>query len=305
MKLEGKVAIVTGGAQGIGEGIVKCLADEGADIAIADINDEKATRMADSVKAKGRKALAIDTDLTSEEGVKKTLRDTIGFFSKVDILVNNVGGSLEERRQALRELRAAPPAGGLRLPSYMVFGPEVWDKYYRLNLKSHVMMSQAVTPYFIKQKSGKIINISSIAARMSVPEHMPYAAFKASDISITWSLAKALAPYNITVNCICPGHVFTPLWEKSAAAMIEGFRNAKAKGQPLPGLFRNDKKAEGDIENMKPYDFWLKYVVAPNTPMGRDQTAEDMGRAVVFFVSEDAKNITGQVLHVDGGLVMR
>jgi len=165
------------------------------------------------------------------------------------------------------------------------------------------MMSHAVTPHFIKQQSGKIVNISSIAGRLPDPGEMPYAAAKAGDISITWSLARALAPYNITVNCVCPGFVYTPLWARGATAQYNMIREAKAKGQQLPDRFR--RFAAEDIEGLTPNEFWLKYIVIPGTPLGREQTAEDMGRAVVFFVSDDAKNITGQTLHVDGGMVMR
>jgi len=304
MKLENKVAIVTGGGQGIGEGIVKCLAEEGADVAVVDINDDNAGKIVDEVKAMGRKALAITADLTIEDEVNGTVQDIVNFFGRIDVLVNNVGGSLEERRRVLREYGALAGDESV-LPSYMYFGSAVWDRYYRLNLKSHVMMSNAVTPYFIKQQSGKIVNISSTAARVGGPEHMPYHAFKAGDISITWSLARALAPHNVNVNCVCPGFVYTPLWEKSATAMQEGVRNTWAKGRPLPTHIRRDKNAEIDIEKMTPYQFWLKYVIVPNTPLGREQTIEDMGRAVVFFASEDARNITGQVLHVDGGQIMR
>ncbi|HEY90319.1 MAG TPA: SDR family oxidoreductase [Dehalococcoidia bacterium] len=303
MKLEGKVAIVAGGGQGIGEGIVRCLAEEGADIAIADINGETARKVAGEVKSMGRKALPIVADLTDENQVTKTVRDTMDFFGKIDILVNNVGGSLDERRKVFREY--ASSLSDDALPSYMHFGPEVWDRYYQLNLKSHVLMSHAVTPHLIKQRSGKIVNISSVAARMGGPEHMPYHAFKAGDISITWSLARALAPYNVTVNCVCPGHVFTPLWERSATAMLEGLRNARAQGLPLPPRFQSATAGESDLDEITPYEFWMKYTIIPSTPLGRDQTAEDMGRAVVFFVSEDARNITGQTIHVDGGIAMR
>ena len=193
-------------------------------------------------------------------------------------------------------------AGDEPLPEFMSCDSEVWDRYYRLNLKSHVMLSQAVTPYFMKQKSGKIVNISSDAGRLPDTTQMPYGAMKAGDISITWSLARALAPYNVTVNCICPGFVYTPLWAMGATAMLEQARNAKAQGQELPARFTAE---DIDLEGMTPREFWLRFIALPGTPLGREQTSEDMGRAVVFFVSEDAKNITGQVLHVNGGTVMR
>ena len=138
---------------------------------------------------------------------------------------------------------------------------------------------------------------------MPDPGQMPYSAMKAADISITWSLARALAPYNITVNCVCPGFIYTPLWERGATAYLamarETARAAKEKGE-IPPQYR-----DVDLESMTPREYWLKYIVLPNTPNGREQTPEDMGKAVAFFVSEDAKNITGQVLHVDGGTVMR
>ena len=169
-----------------------------------------------------------------------------------------------------------------------------------MNLKTHVLLSQAITPYFIKQRSGKIVNISSVSGRLPEPGHMPYGSMKAGDISLTWSLARALAPYNVTVNCICPGFVYTPLWDMGATARFNMIREAKAKGQELPPGVAAD-----DVERLTPRELWLKYIVLPSTPLGREQTAEDMGRAAVFLVSDDAKNITGQVLHVDGGMTMR
>ena len=306
MKLEGKIAIVAGGGQGIGEGIVRCLAEEGADIAVTDINSDTAKKMTEQVKAMGRKALPVVADLTDEKQVNKAVKDTVDFFGKIDILVNNVGGVSEEVGQAMAEVAAS--LGDLAsVAPYMRFSPDIWDRYYDLNLKSHVMLSCAVTPYFINQRSGKIVNISSVAGRIPDPGQIPYAAMKAGDISITWSLARALAPYNITVNCVCPGFVYTPLWARGATGYLqlsrEALHEAKKKGGTLPpGLARF---ADVELESITPRDYWLKYIVIPNTPNGREQTPEDMGRAVVFFVSEDAKNITGQVLHVDGGMVMR
>jgi len=303
MKLEGKVAIITGGGQGIGEGIIRCLAKEGADIAVVDINSETTRKIADEVKAMGRKALPIVADLTDDKEVTRVVDEAVDFFGKIDILVNNVGGGgkdLAEIMQKYRELLSDES-----LPSYMYFSSEVWDGLYRLNLKSHVMMSHAVTPYFIKQKSGKIVNIASIAGRLPDPNEMPYAAAKAGDISITWSMARALAPYNVTVNCVCPGLVYTPLWDRMATGMYEQLRDAIAAGKTLPPNFQGLASKDIDIDKLTPKEFWLRFMVGPSVPLGREQTPEDMGDAVVFFVSEDARNITGQVLHVDGGQVMR
>jgi NAD(P)-dependent dehydrogenase (short-subunit alcohol dehydrogenase family) len=254
----------------------------------------------------GHQALPVVADLTKEEQVNKAVKDTVDFFGKVDILVNNVGGASVETGQKITAYAASPAVAkdAAQLPRYMLFSPEIWDDYYALNLKSHVMLSHAVTPHFIKQRSGKIVNISSIAGRMPDPGQMPYAAMKASDISITWSLARALAPYNITVNCICPGHIYTPLWERGATAYLTMAREAKRKGEKLPAS-RGANLEDVDLESMTPKEFWLNYIVLPITPNGREQTPEDIGKAVLFFVSDDAKNVTGQVLHVDGGVTMR
>lgn len=303
MKLEGKVAIVTGGGRGIGEGIVHCLAEEGADVAVVDINGDDTKKVADEVKSMGRKALAIVADLTDDDKVEKTVQETVDFFGKVDILANNVGGAGGETGRLMREYRTQ--LGDESLPPYMYYNSEVWDEFYRLTLKAHVMMSHAVTPHFMKQQSGKIVNTSSISGRIANPNEMPYASLKAGVISITWSLARALAPYNVNVNCICPGFVYTMPWERRATGMYQQARDAIAAGQEVSPRFRRLADEGIDIEKLTPKEYWLKFVVAPSTPLGREQTPEDMGRAVVFFVSEDAKNITGQVLHVDGGFVMR
>jgi len=298
MKLQGKVALVAGGGQGIGEGISLCLAEEGADVAIADINADNASKVAEKAEALGRKALALSADLTEDDEVQKTVQETVDFFGRIDILINSVGGVSAETLMQVGENRAA--FGNEAVPEFMYFNSKVWDQYYRLNLRTHVLLSQAVTTYFIKQRSGKIVNISSVSGRLPEPGHMPYGSMKAGDISLTWSLARALAPYNVTVNCICPGFVYTPLWDMGATARHYMLREAKAKGQELP-----QGVAAEDIERLTPRELWLKYIVLPSTPLGREQTAEDMGRAAVFLVSDDAKNITGQVLHVDGGLAMR
>jgi meso-butanediol dehydrogenase / (S,S)-butanediol dehydrogenase / diacetyl reductase len=298
MKLKDKVALIAGGGQGIGEGIAFCLAEEGADVAIADIHIDHARKVAEKVESLGRKSLAILADLTDDNQAQKTVQETVDFFGRIDVLVNNVGGVSPETLVKVGEHRAA--LGNEALPEFMYFNSKVWDQYYKLNLKTHVILSQAVTPHFIKQRGGNIINISSVSGRLPEPGHMPYGSMKAADISLTWSLAKALAPYNVTVNCICPGLVYTPLWEMGVTARFQMIREARAKGQELPkGI-----DAE-DIETLTPKEFWLKYMVKPSIPLGREQTAEDMGRAVVFLVSDDAKNITGQILHVDGGLAMR
>ena len=269
MKLEGKLAIVTGGGQGLGQGIVRCLAEEGADVAVVDINRDNAGKVAGEVKALGRRSLAVDADLTDNKKVKQAVRDIITAFGKIDILVNNVGGMV-------RTLLARNSL------DFIDMNEAEWDETYEVNLKAHILISQAVVPYFVKQKSGKIVNIASIAGKMPGSGHMTYNTFKAADIHFTRSLATVLAEHNINVNCICPGVIYTPLWDGYAAQFT----------RLLP-------KAKG----MTPREYFDKFVV-PRVPLKREQTQEDIGRAVVFLVSDDARNITGQSLNVDGGTVM-
>ena len=306
MKLKDKIAIVAGGAEGIGEGIVRCLAAEGADIAVVDVNRDATSRIIEEVRDMGRRAQSLTADLTEEGQVNKAIGDIVDFFGRIDILINNVGGVSAEMSQRIEE-HAASFREIAGIPTYMRFSPDIWDRYYQLNLKSHVMLSNAVTPYFIKQKSGKIVNISSVSGRLADPDHIPYAAMKAGDISLTWSLARGLAPYNINVNCVCPGFIYTPLWERGATDSLKEVRDIvqkfRDKGEKLPRPLA--RFTDVDLESMTSREFWLRFIVRPNNPLGREQTPEDIGKAVVFFVSDDARNVTGQVLNVDGGQIMR
>ncbi len=269
MKLEGKVAIVTGGGQGLGQGIVRCLAEEGADVVIPDIKEDAANKTALEVRSLGRKALPLIVDLTDSEQVSKMVQDTLDAFGKIDILVNNVGGST----------RASLERASLKFIDSKDFE---CDQMYMLNFKIHVMVSRAVIPHFIKQRSGKILNISSIAGKGASTSHPYYGSMKAGILSLTKTLARELGEYNINVNAICPGLIYTPNnWAQFAAHHVEILDWAKG---------------------MTPREYFLK--VVSNAPLKREQTPEDIGRAVVFLVSEDARNITGQSLNVDGGLVM-
>lgn len=283
MKLKNKIAIVTGGGAGIGRGITLCLAGEGADVAIVDINRENATKVAKEVEGLGRKPLVILADVTDNKQVDQVVQKTLETFAKIDILVNNVGGEskfyYEEAGQPYPEEKE-------------------WDDTIELNLKTTMLMSRAVAPHFINQKSGKIVNISSIGGRTpsgggrgmsgvigergaAFTPMMSYGVAKAGVIQFTMSLALQLAEYNINVNCICPGVLYTPLYERSAPRRI----------QSTPGA-----------EGMTAQEYFDKFI-ASRVPLGREQTPEDIGRAVVFFASEDARNITAQSLNVDGGLI--
>jgi NAD(P)-dependent dehydrogenase (short-subunit alcohol dehydrogenase family) len=283
MKLQGKVAIVTGGGRGIGEGIVQCLAEEGADVAVVDLDGDNARAVVDAVGALGRKALAIQADATSSEKVAECVQSVIDHFGRIDILVNNVGG-----------VAGVPTAGAM--PAIDTRSDEEWQATYELNLKSHIIMARAVVPHFKGQRSGKIVNVASAAGKSGSPMLMPYSVFKSGDIAFTRTLALELAPFNVNVNCVLPGLIYTPLWEMGATALrYLALEQAKA-GEP--GRFSVE-----ELEQMTPREWWLKTTVEVSTPLGREQTPEDIGRAVVFLVSEDARNITAQALSVDGGSI--
>lgn len=271
MKLEGKVSIVTGGGQGIGEGIAYCLAEEGADVAVVDINGEGAKKVADRInKDLGRRSLAVKADLTDVEKVKQAVKDVINTFGKIDILVNNAGG--------LGKIYL-----GRASTRFVDQEDAEWEEVFALNLKTTVLMCRAVAPYFIGQRSGKIVNISSQAGRGPGFSLMSYGAAKQSVTSFTTTLAGELAEYNINVNGICPGAVYTAFPEGTGAQ-----------------FFRlNPDKAEG----LTTREWFLKNFI-PHIPLKREQTPEDIGRAVVFLASEDAKNIAGHLLNINGGMIM-
>jgi len=292
MKLEGKIAIVTGGGQGIGRGIVNCLAEEGAAVVVVDINGDNAHQVADGVKARGGRALAVTANLADSVQVVKTVRDSLHFGGKIDILVNNVGGH-----------SAAPPR--TQPPAFTDRGDIEWQGYYEQNLKATVSITREIIPGFQKQHSGKILNIASDAARSADPSLVPYSVFKAGVVTLTFCLAKELAPDNVNVNCICPGWVYSPLVERPAINTYNVIKETLARGQELPARLKSLLPENFDINQYTPHSLWQKMVVEPGIPLQREQTEEDIGRAAVFFVSEDARNITGQMISVDGGMIMR
>jgi len=287
MKLEGKVAIVAGGGQGIGEGIVRCLAEDGADVAVVDYDGANARQVAETVKSIGRKGLGVYADCADGDLVTKAVQEVMGNFGKIDILVNNVGG------HSAAPARTEPPA-------FVDRTEKEWQGFYEQNLKSHILMSRAVIPYFKEQKSGKIVNISSVSGRFPDYDKPPYTVFKTAVISLTWVLARELAEFNINVNCVCPGVVFTPLWRRGVVAILGRLRQVKQAeidGTEIPERYRKFLELE-NLDTITPEDFW-------QIMMPVHQTPEDMGKAVAFFVSENAKNITGQTICVDNGMIIR
>ncbi len=282
MKLEGKIAIVTAAGRGIGKAIALCLAEEGADVVANSFHEETTAKVADEIKALGRRALGIPGDITKADMVLQVVGDTINEFGKVDIVVNSIGSGPMTARQP-----GSGPLGRIEA---------IWDAMYEQNLKATVLMCEAVAPHLREQKSGEIINISSIAARAIVSEKLStygvappaYSSMKAGLINYTQFLAERLGPYNINVNCVCPGIIYTDAWQNSSKRVVENL--PEFKGQDPREWFVG-------IGHGKYPDMLLP------TPMRREQTVEDIGRAIVFLVSDDSRNITGQALNVDGGMI--
>ena len=205
IRLDGKVAIVTGGGRGIGEGICLALADKGADILVADIDWSAARNTAEKVKSLGRKGVAIKTDVSRSDEVNKMVDTAVEGWGKVDVLVNN--------------------AGTIKTSVLVELEEKDWDRVMDVNAKGVFLCCKMVAKHMIAHGKGKITNIASIAAKKGEPYNSVYCASKAAVMSITQSLALELASYGINVNAICPGSIDTQL-----------LRGVIAERGPLYGL---------------------------------------------------------------------
>ncbi|MBN9510798.1 MAG: glucose 1-dehydrogenase [Alphaproteobacteria bacterium] len=192
-RLEGKVAIVTGGAQGIGEGIVRRLAAEGAKVTVADLNGQKAEEVAASLRAEQRQAIAVTVDVAERAQVRAMIAKTVEAFGQLDVMFNNAGFN--------------KPIG------FLDADEENFNAIMRVNgLAVFIGMQEAAKQMIAQGQGGKIINTASIAGRQGYPEFAPYCASKAAVISLTQAGARELGKHGITVNCFAPGVVRTPLW---------------------------------------------------------------------------------------------
>ncbi|WXG46603.1 MAG: SDR family NAD(P)-dependent oxidoreductase [Candidatus Atabeyarchaeum deiterrae] len=202
MRLESRVAIVTGAGKGIGKAIAIALSKEGAAVAIADINKETAKETASEVEALGRKALALKVDVTNRTDVEAMVKRTVAEFGKIDILVNNAGVSSMARVVDLSE--------------------KDWDFNMDVNSKGQFLCSKSVAKYLIDRgEGGRIINIASVAGKTGSKYYAHYNASKAAVIALTASLALELASHHITVNAICPGMVETDMQKREKKWMCD------------------------------------------------------------------------------------
>jgi 3-oxoacyl-[acyl-carrier protein] reductase len=246
MDFKGQVAIVTGGARGIGRAIVERLAQRGVGLAIADLNSDEANEAAAELRAVGVKAMGIKLDVSKSEDVKKVFEDICKEFNRIDILVNNAGITKDGLLLRMKE--------------------EDWDSVMDINLKSVFLCSREAIREMSQRRYGRIVNITSVAAFMGNPGQANYSASKAGIVGLTKTMAREYASRGITVNAVAPGFIKTAMTDV------------------LPEKVKEEVKKQ--------------------IPLGVFGLVEDVANAVVFLASPDSRYITGQVIHVNGGMYM-
>jgi len=244
--LQGRVALVTGASQGIGRACALTLAEGGATVALAARNEEKLNAVVQEIESKGGKATPFKLDVASDDAIKTTVKAIIAQYGKVDILVNNAGIT---RDQLLLRMKRAD-----------------WDEVIATNLTAPYLLIQAVMSSMLKQRWGRIINITSINGQMGQAGQVNYASSKAGLIGLTMSVAREVASRSITCNAVAPGWVDTAMTAELASELRD------------------------------------KMVAA--VPLGRPGTDMEIAAAVRFLASDQAAYITGHVLNVNGGMLM-
>jgi NAD(P)-dependent dehydrogenase (short-subunit alcohol dehydrogenase family) len=255
MTLSNQVAIVTGGGNGIGRAIALRLAHDGADVVIAGRRQATLEECGAAVRAQGRKALPVVTDVSREDDVSAMVKRALEAFGRIDILVNNAG------------------IIGPTAPVVSVKRAD-WDEVMAINLTGAYLCAKAVLPDMIARRSGKIINISSIAGKVAYALRSPYAVSKWGMIGLTLTLAQEAGPSNIQVNVVCPG----PVAGERMRRVIE--HRAAELGRPAAEVER---------------------IYVEDTALKRMATEEDVAALVAFLASSEADNITGQAIDVSAG----
>lgn len=246
MMLNNKIAIVTGASKGIGRCIALRMAEAGADLVICARSENALQDLVTEIETLGRKALAVKVDVSNTADIDRLVEETLTFFGRVDILVNNAGITRDGLLMRMKE--------------------EDWDAVLDTNLKSAFLLSRAIAKVMTRQRSGRIINISSVVGEMGNPGQANYCASKAGLIGLTKSVARELARRHVTVNAITPGFIESDMTKNLS------------------------EKARADLTSQ--------------IPLGRIGQAEDIAQAAIYLASDRAGYITGQVLGVNGGLYM-
>jgi len=246
MRLKGLNAFITGGAQGIGKAIANRMAEEGANICIADINYERAKASAEEISTSGIKCIAVELDVSKHESVSTAFNTFIKEFNTLDILVNNAGIARDTLILRMKD--------------------EDWDTVLNINLKGTFLCSKEAIKIMSKQRSGRIISISSIVAFIGNPGQANYSSSKAGIIGLTKTIAKEYASRGIRANAIAPGFIQTAMTEALPEKVKEEMRRS--------------------------------------IPLGHFGRPEDVANVVVFLASKEADYITGQVFHINGGMYM-
>ena len=245
MNLEGRIALVTGASKGIGEVIAISLAKAGAKVAINyHTGAESAAAVVDAIAAKGGEALAVGGDVSQEDQVDSIVKVILQNWGGLDILVNNAGIT---RDKLLLRMSA-----------------DDWDKVISVNLRGVYLATKSALPHMIRQRRGRIVNMSSVVGLSGNPGQANYAASKAGIIGFTKSMAREVASRNITVNAVAPGYITTDMVQK------------------LPEDVQKD--------------------ILAHIPMSRFGTPEDVAEVVTFLCTDGASYVTGQVIGIDGGM---
>ena len=257
MELENKVAIVTGATGSIGRGICGVLAQKGMRVVVADLDQNQCDAFAAQIEADNGQPLGVAVDVCSKTATLKMVQTVIDAFGQIDVLINN--------------------AGIIALGPLPELSEEDFDRVIAVNLKGAFLCAQAVSPHMIERKSGKIINISSVAAKRPAPLQSAYAASKHGLLGLTQVWCQELGEHNITVNAVCPGFVESPMWSDHLSPAYA----------PAFGV---------DPDKL------LQTLAKIHMPMGRPQTSEEIGESVAYFCQADSTS--GQALVVDGGHAM-
>jgi NAD(P)-dependent dehydrogenase (short-subunit alcohol dehydrogenase family) len=257
LPLAGKRAIVTGAGKGIGRSIALALAQAGADVGVTARTIGDLERLVGEIQALGRRSVAVTCDVTDADQVQHMATTLLEGLGGLDILVNNAGN-----------------AGSHKMLNHP---DELWHRMLTVNLTSVYYVCKAFLPTLTEQRSGRIINIASIASRVGGRYVAAYTASKHGVLGLTRALAVEMLPYNVTVNAVCPGYVDTPMTDASVSNMVA--RTGMSEGQARE---------------------WL----AKTSPQNRLISPEEVASVVVFLALESSKGITGQAINIDGGGTM-